>query len=83
MIIAVGMLIAEHPPHIYGPAARCKWNLRMGRRSASIYPASGWSSRRLLGIAGLAGRVKFVFMFFMTERGRSRGGQRDERGTHH
>ena len=27
------------PPHIYGPAARCKWNFRMGMRSASIYPA--------------------------------------------
>ena len=43
--IAVGMPIAGHPPHIYGPAARCKWNLRMGMRSASIYPASGWSLR--------------------------------------
>lgn len=30
------MPIAGHPPHIYGPAARCKWNLRMGMRSASI-----------------------------------------------
>ena len=39
------MPIAGHPPHIYGPAARCKWNLRMGMRSASIYPASGWSLR--------------------------------------
>jgi hypothetical protein len=43
--IAVEMAIADYPPHIYGPAARCKWNLRMGMRSASIYPASGWSLR--------------------------------------
>ncbi len=29
----------------YGPAARCKRINWMGMRSASIYPASGWSMR--------------------------------------
>ena len=43
--VAVGTEISLRPPHIYGPAACCKRNLRMGMRSASIYPASGWSLR--------------------------------------
>ena len=44
-MVTVGTAVASRPPYIYGPAARCKWNLRMGMRSASIYPASGWSLR--------------------------------------